>query len=452
MEDNGTFSYDPLLRALSYLDVPQGEHRFRALDEAYLSRLQDQVALVLKKKGRDGAAEFRKKFPELGALLLQKLSGGDLAAVEELRRLVQQYDRASVLTGGDSEVSPWVRVGTEATQQVPPLRFIWGQSLREGLTIVSGREKSGKTLFFLALSYSWSLGVPFLGQDCPKLRVAWFQEMGSQDFRRYSEEVRVGHGFPSDGCEFMACFPRGLDLTKPEQQRLWIDHVVGLSPRPEVVIVDSLAGLHSAPEKSSEEVRKFTRGFLVPLKEALGEGSAVIGLHHQAKHGDGLSARGSTEFGAATDANAFFVATVAGEGPDSAPVEFVAGGGRGIGSGGRVAFQTTHARQDGQSLTKVHLAEEDAIEAARERSEASKRRSKPIEDSKRSVYEHVRTLGPLEKGEMIRAFSETEITETRITKSLTALRAEGHLRLRGREWSAVNPEVAYGRLLRISST
>jgi hypothetical protein len=243
--------------------------------------------------------------------LSQELSAlaGDLGRgetdVEAARQRIEQTFKVYQANGSIQEETFMTQVSNDPTVEpvaAPPMAWIDGL-LFPGYVNLSGTWKSGKTWFCLVASICIQAGIPFLGRNVRKGKVAWIQiDMPVWSFLNYCRQLRAGMGLPEIGIPFMS--DGRIDLKLPEHQRQLAAKLKELGT--EILFIDSGRGVSTVKENDSDEVAGITRSFLcAELRDRLG--ITVVLITHAAKGGTG--SRGSGEWDAACDSTMVFTKT-----------------------------------------------------------------------------------------------------------------------------------------------
>ena len=171
---------------------------------------------------------------------------------------------------------------TAEPEMVAPL-----MAARNRLTILSAREKMGKSTLAAWVAARISTGGMLWGHQVPPRKVLWcgLEEHSSDAVRRFIAMKAEGHSVAI------------VDNLGAEPVRQLRAEVAAF--RPDFCVVDSLSRLFGGgldDENSASQVNRF----LSPLLELVREsGTAFLLLHHGAKKSDGY--RGSTAIGAQVD-------------------------------------------------------------------------------------------------------------------------------------------------------
>lgn len=156
--------------------------------------------------------------------------------------------------------------------------------LRRTLIMVSAEPFTGKTMLTLSMALCLDAGRPLFGKIKPieKRKVLYIgQDAATWDYAEQTRKLLVGLGLADGTVEALdteAIFNQGLDILDSKFYdflSLWRDEI-GL----DVLILDTLASMHSADENSNREMG-FVMQVLKRCRDRLG--LTVIFTHHDGK-------------------------------------------------------------------------------------------------------------------------------------------------------------------------
>lgn len=155
----------------------------------------------------------------------------------------------------------------------------------QGVTLVVGAPRSGKTMLLSALTANVLLGTPFLGRKTEKKRVLWI----SEDRGRIGFISNIERACNAEAVHPSAPLiyePPGFSLDDSEHVAELLVHLDRLEV--EVVIIDCLRRVTRAEENSSTSVGEVVR----QLNLIASDKRSVIVVHHAGANG---RTRGSTD-------------------------------------------------------------------------------------------------------------------------------------------------------------
>lgn len=141
----------------------------------------------------------------------------------------------ALLTGPGTPDADGYAAAELPSMEIPPIDFLVQGLIPEGLSIIGGAAKTGKTYLLLQLAVSLASGTPFLGRDVPKKRrvLYYYLEGGRRQVKTRFEELYGAEFSPPADLIFVHRFPRlgsgGLSVLEQHIERY----------SPEVVIFDT---------------------------------------------------------------------------------------------------------------------------------------------------------------------------------------------------------------------
>ncbi len=172
----------------------------------------------------------------------------------------------------------------ELSHHLKPIEWLWPGWIPRGmLTLLGAAPGAGKS--FLALDLAWRIttGLPFPGSKFQPRQPGKVIYVDAEAVPQILNERAAGYQI--DLSQLYCLLPdpaEMIDFGQPKYRERLINMVATL--RPELVIVDSLASIHSRGQNNVEDVRDLL-GFLTQLAEAFQSGMLLI--HHIRKPGNG---------------------------------------------------------------------------------------------------------------------------------------------------------------------
>jgi hypothetical protein len=176
-----------------------------------------------------------------------------------------------------------------------------------GISVLYGDPGTGKSFVALSMAVAVATGRPWIGRDTREGPVVYIAGEGGREtvIRRLGAAIRVWGIDPHPDPDTEWFDPRDA-----EDVPIWIvtpgpDLVAGHEPlkvligdiAPKLVIVDTLSRCFIGDENKQEDMGKFVRS-LDRLRDAYGEGAAILVIHHTNTH---KKIRGSTVLQGAVD-------------------------------------------------------------------------------------------------------------------------------------------------------
>jgi hypothetical protein len=185
--------------------------------------------------------------------------------------------------------------------------LIQGLWAREGVGLIGGNPKLGKSWLGLEMAVSVSSATPCLGRFEPAARgpaLLYMAEDAIPDVRARLEALCRHHGVDLEAVDIFVITAPSLSIDRAaDQQRL---KATVASIRPHLLLLDPLVRLHQADENSSADMSALL-GFLRQLQRELH--TAVALVHHARKNGAsgqlGQALRGSSDLHAFGDSNLY---------------------------------------------------------------------------------------------------------------------------------------------------
>jgi RecA-family ATPase len=169
-----------------------------------------------------------------------------------------------------------------ATRQFPELRYIVPGLLPEGLTILAGGIKLGKSWMTMDWAYAVASGGSALGNIlCDQGDVLHLALEDNERRLQRRQQVLMGDGPYPDRLEFNCSWPR-LDDGGIEEIEAWANSV----SNPRLVVIDTLKMVRRS-QRNSEALYDFDYSTAEPLRELAGRfGIAIVVVHHLNKRRD----------------------------------------------------------------------------------------------------------------------------------------------------------------------
>jgi len=165
--------------------------------------------------------------------------------------------------------------------EFPPVDFVIPQYITEGLTILAGRPKLGKSWLALGMCIAVATGGNVLGEDCDQGDALYLALEDNQ--RRLHDRLRVV-------CPPQMSRPNlgrvSFQTTAPLVGSGLIEHLNGWRQsveNPKLIVIDTLAKVRP-PKKGNQDNYSADYAAIVPLQEfALEHRLAVVVVHHVRK-------------------------------------------------------------------------------------------------------------------------------------------------------------------------
>jgi len=164
--------------------------------------------------------------------------------------------------------------------EFPPLEFLVEGLITEGLTLLAGKPKMGKSWMALDIAMSVAIGCDALGDRACKKGTTLYcaLEDNPRRLRRRMAHVYGDQATWPKNFHFTTQMKK-LDDGGSEQLEDWV-----LEHRPSLIIIDTLVCVRSASKRRTEYEADYAA--LAPLQRLAGEyGIAIIIVHHQRKMG-----------------------------------------------------------------------------------------------------------------------------------------------------------------------
>ena len=271
--------------AIDVLTIPEHLKKQGCLDDvggfAYISTLAESVptaAHVEYYVDEVLRASVLRRLTRAGHLISRMSEEYDdrdaLERAEHLIRSIQERRAKSGHTGG-------YVLGDREGEIVPPPRWIVENVLTEGLTIIAGKPKQGKSWFTLQVSLAVALGGVAFGKipvDPGKVLYLALEDTEGRMLNRVTAIMR-GEQWPSRMIVFHQ-WPR-MDNGGLQQLASWfIKH-----PDTRLVVIDTFAKIRSVPDGRGNAYDEDYRaiGDLKAIADA--HGASIVIVHHQRKMG-----------------------------------------------------------------------------------------------------------------------------------------------------------------------
>lgn len=200
----------------------------------------------------------------------------------------------------------------ELPRQAPEQRWlIRGLWASQGVGLIGGSPKCGKSWLGLEMAVSLASGTPCLGRFQPAARgraLLYMAEDATPDVRARLESLCRHHQVALEALDIFVITAHSLRVDRPADQHRLTATVA--STRPDLLLLDPLVRLHRQDENSSADMSALL-GFLRQLQRQLQ--TAVALVHHARKNGAagqlGQALRGSSDLHAFGDSNLYLSRT-----------------------------------------------------------------------------------------------------------------------------------------------
>lgn len=189
-----------------------------------------------------------------------------------------------IAEGDDDEAEEWLVEGL-----VP----------KNGLTVLGGNPKTGKTLFALDLGFAVASGRPFLGRETARAGFLYVTEEGSPVEMRKRARRLLASGLPDMPANLL--YRQGIRFDDARSWRLVRDALQEMGA-PALLILDPLREMLAGDENDSTAIAAVGRAIRSVLSDF--PGVTVMLLHHLAKRAEGEGGqrlRGSSALWGAAD-------------------------------------------------------------------------------------------------------------------------------------------------------
>ena len=180
----------------------------------------------------------------------------------------------------------------------PPEWLIEGLVPQDGLVVLYGEPRAGKSFVALDWGLSVATGVPWLGHEVRSGEVVYIYAEGTRGLMRRAKAWLQEHGEP-EALTFRAV-PSAVSIPDPGERSEFVDAVRSVSQHPRLIIIDTLARNFGAGNESlAQDMNAFVNGCYA-LRDAF-PGATVLVVHHPGKD-ETRGARGSLALKGAADA------------------------------------------------------------------------------------------------------------------------------------------------------
>ena len=158
----------------------------------------------------------------------------------------------ALLTGPGTPDADGYSAAELPSMEIPPIDFLVQGLVPEGLSILGGAAKTGKTYLLLQLAVSLASGTPFLNRDVPKKRrvLYYYLERGCRQVKTRFEEIYGSDFSPPADLIFVHRLPRlslgGLAILEQHIERY----------SPEVVIFDTWQNIRAETKGTQNAYEK----------------------------------------------------------------------------------------------------------------------------------------------------------------------------------------------------
>jgi hypothetical protein len=180
----------------------------------------------------------------------------------------------------------------------PPEWLIEGLVPQDGLVVLYGEPRAGKSFVALDWGLSVATGVPWLGHEVRSGEVVYIYAEGTRGLMRRAKAWLQEHGEP-EALTFRAV-PSAVSIPDPGERSEFVDAVRSVSQHPRLIIIDTLARNFGAGNESlAQDMNAFVHG--CDELRATFSGATVLAVHHSGKD-QKRGARGSLALKGAADA------------------------------------------------------------------------------------------------------------------------------------------------------
>jgi RecA-family ATPase len=185
---------------------------------------------------------------------------------------------------GGSQAQPSRRLGLTSSAELmgkdlPPIRYVVPGIIAEGLTLLAGKAKIGKSWLILGTAIAVATGGYAFGSIKVDEGDVLYLALEDNERRLQSRLKQLLHGSRAPERLFIDCACRRLDQGLLDDLRAWIEAV----PNPRLIVVDVLNRVRPA-QKSNEGIYDYDVRSLEGLQGLAAEcGVAIIVVHHTRK-------------------------------------------------------------------------------------------------------------------------------------------------------------------------
>jgi len=225
-----------------------------------------------------GLERKKLKENEIRALVMQKAASCDPPLTEEEASKI--VDQAMKYRSAEPEVKIEVMSYSDLrTKKLEPLRWMIPKILREGVTILSGAPKSGKSRFVLEATLAVSTGKGFGSLLCERGTCLYLAlEDNNRSFNERLEYMLNGEEFPSNAHVAMT-------WTRGESALDGIEEWIQKHPDCKLVAIDTLQMVR--PPQTGQNMYEFDYESIARFRPlAATHGIAIVIVHHTRKSAD----------------------------------------------------------------------------------------------------------------------------------------------------------------------
>ncbi|MES1197527.1 MAG: AAA family ATPase, partial [Pseudomonadota bacterium] len=215
---------------------------------------------------------------------IRNLCAGDAGALDPSIDRLKADDDNSDAAFTARKATDWINYGITAAalaeKEIPPARWAVTGLLPEGLTILAGKPKIGKSWLTMALACDVATGGKALDRyPCEAGEVLYLALEDSE--RRFQDRMAQMGVSPPANMHIRWDAPT-LNAGLVDGLRLWLDD----HPHTRLVVIDTLARV-KPPAKAKQPAYDADTAALAPLQKlAARRGVAVVLIHHQRKERD----------------------------------------------------------------------------------------------------------------------------------------------------------------------
>ena len=209
------------------------------------------------------------------------LESGWAAGEQEPREVPQARTEEASQTAEGLVAAKGITAAELLAMEFPPIQWVVPGFITEGLTLLAGAPKIGKSWLALGLGMAVAEGGKAFGEiDCEPGRVLYLAL--EDNHRRLASRLRhMGWRAGPEGLDLMTTWP-SLDDDCVHQLELWADQ----HPDARMVVVDVFAKIKSAKGGNRPQYETDYKDVTALQRFALDRGLAVILVHHTRKQQD----------------------------------------------------------------------------------------------------------------------------------------------------------------------
>lgn len=289
--DNGTGSDDVEFLHLA-LEVARNDHRNAAIAAAehVLAAQADGTATPDEIRAATTALlRWQTTIPELRRLLVPP---GEYETREH-RHLAAVPDVPAPSVRSTIEA---MMVADDDLDSIPdPVPLVGDLFAMDSIAAIYGRSGKGKSFLAILLAYSVALGKDFQGRITKRGPVLYVAAEGQGGLKRRRAAYREHYGVTESAP--VTWLAGVVNMLSPTSVAMLAEVVAEMTPRPKLIVLDTLARLSPGGKEDAEDIGQFINA-MDALRAATG--ACVVAVHHAGKD-EGRGARGHSSFEAAMD-------------------------------------------------------------------------------------------------------------------------------------------------------